>query len=72
MPLSTSIILFGMSVPQSLLLYDIIWADPCSFTMFRSYEKLMTWIATCSALEGSAACALGYIDYRTLVGNSDT
>ena len=30
----------------------------------------MSWIATWSALEGSAACGLGYIDYKTVYGNS--
>jgi hypothetical protein len=39
--------------------------------MFFAYEKLLTWIALHSALEGSAACGLGYIDYKTGNGNSD-
>ena len=38
--------------------------------MFKAYEMSMTWIATVNALEGSAACGLGYIDYKTLTGNS--
>ena len=28
------------------------------------------WIATCSALDGASACALGYIDYKIVTGNS--
>ena len=30
----------------------------------------MTWIATTSALEGAAACGLGYIDYKVVTGNT--
>ena len=30
----------------------------------------MSWIATASALEGSAGVALGFIDYKLIVGNS--
>ena len=29
----------------------------------------MNWIATISALDGSAAVALGFIDYRTIYNN---
>jgi len=29
----------------------------------------MSWIAGLSALEGAAACALGYIDYKVKTGN---
>ena len=49
----------------------MIWADPCSEFFFKAYELSMSWIATVSALEGAAAIGLGYIDYRTLVGNSE-
>ena len=31
----------------------------------------MGWIATVSALEGAAACGLGYMDYKTRYGNSE-
>lgn len=30
----------------------------------------MCWIATTSALDGAAACSLGYIDYKIITGNS--
>jgi hypothetical protein len=30
----------------------------------------MNWMATVAALEGAAACGLGYIDYGTVHGNS--
>lgn len=32
----------------------------------------MSWIATVSALEGSAACGLGYIDYKVIAGNHES
>ena len=48
----------------------MIWADPCSTAFFASYEMAMTWIALNSALEGSAAVGLGYIDYKMVTGNS--
>lgn len=69
LPINVSCMLFGLSLPQSYLLYKIIWADPCSDALFMSYELLMNWIATLSALEGSAAVALGYIDYRLVYNN---
>jgi hypothetical protein len=31
----------------------------------------MNWMATTAALEGAAACGLGYIDYKLVYGNSD-
>ena len=49
----------------------MVWADPCSTIFFDAFEKSMTWIATMSAIEGSAACGLGYIDYKMVVGNSN-
>ena len=57
-------------MPQSYLLYGMIWADPCSSAFFKSYELAMTWIALNSALEGSAAVGLGYVDYKMVHGNS--
>lgn len=66
-----SLLTFGMAVPHSYLLYKIIWADPCSAAFFTSYEIAMSWIAVTSALEGSAAVGLGYIDYKLVTGNSD-
>ena len=59
-----------MALPQSYWLYKLIWADPCSTAFFEAYELSMTWIATTSALEGAAACSLGYIDYKLVTGNS--
>jgi hypothetical protein len=58
-----------MSLPQSFALYRLIWADPCSDAFFFTYEWVLTWIATVNALDGAAACGLGYIDYRTKFGN---
>lgn len=69
LPKNISCLLFGLSLPQSFLLYKIIWADPCSDALFMSYELLMSWIAALSALEGSAAVALGFIDYRLVYNN---
>lgn len=31
----------------------------------------LTWIATINALDGAAYCGLGYIDYKTVTGNTD-
>ena len=61
---------FGLAVPQSYLLYSLIWADPCSTAFFTANELAMSWIAITSALEGSAAVGLGYIDYKMVTGNS--
>ena len=60
-----------MAVPHSYLLYKIVWADPCSAAFFTSYEIAMSWIALSSALEGSAAVGLGYIDYKIKYGNDN-
>ena len=49
----------------------MVWSDPCSDMFFWAYEMSMGWIATTSALEGAAACGLGYIDYKTVTGNSE-
>jgi hypothetical protein len=70
-PVFASAMLFGLSIPNTIWLYHMVWADPCSEAFFRAYELSMTWISTVSALEGAAACGLGYIDYRTRVGNSE-
>lgn len=61
---------FSLAIPHSYWLYQIIWSDPCSTAFFSAYELSMSWIATTSALDGAAACALGYIDYKTVTGNS--
>lgn len=60
---------FSLALPHSYWLYKIIWNDPCSTAFFTAYELAMNWIATTSALDGSAACALGYIDYKLVKDN---
>ena len=70
-PIFSQCLLFGMSLPNSIWLYKIIWADPCSDAFFTAYELSLSWVASVSALEGAAACGLGYIDYRTRHGNSE-
>jgi hypothetical protein len=69
-PRFVSAMLFGCCVPQSFLLYKMIWADACSDTFFQAFDLSMMWIAACSALEGAAGVALGYIDYKIKHGNS--
>ena len=61
--------LFGCAIPQTMLLYKMIWSDACSDTFFQAFEISMTWIAALSALEGAAGCALGYIDFKVKHGN---
>ena len=51
-------------------MYKLIWSDPCSDAFFFSYELTLNWVATVNALDGAAACGLGYIDYKTVTGNS--
>ena len=63
--------IFGMAIPQSFWLYKIIWSDPCSDAFFKFFELSFYWIATTNALDGAAACALGYIDYRMIYGNEE-
>jgi hypothetical protein len=63
--------IFGCAVPHSIMLYPMIWADPCSDAFFMNFEMAMTWIASLNALEGSAAVALGYLDYKVKTGNPD-
>ena len=70
MPVFTKLASFSLAAPHSYLLYKMIWADPCSMAFFDAYELSMYWIASTSALEGAAFVALGYIDYKTVHGNS--
>ena len=63
-PRFVSAMLFGCAIPQSFLLYKMIWADPCSDQFFDAFEFSCGWIASLSALEGAAALALGLIDYK--------
>ena len=69
-PMFVSASIFGCAVPHSVLLYGMIWADPCSDIFFSNFELAMTWIASLNALEGSAGVALGYLDYKVKTGNS--
>jgi hypothetical protein len=69
-PKFTSALLFAAALPHSYFLYPIIWADPCSDVFFRAFEMSVTWIASLNALEGAAGIALGYIDYKTITGNT--
>jgi hypothetical protein len=63
-PRFVAAMLFGCCVPQSFLMFKMIWADPCSDEFFQAFDMSMCWIAMCAALEGSAGVALGYIDYN--------
>ena len=47
----------------------MIWNDACSDAFFMAFEISLTWVACLNALEGAAACGLGYIDYKTKTGN---
>lgn len=67
---ATSMIL-ASSLPQSYWLYSLIWADPCSSAFFTSYQLTMAWIATTTALEGSASVGLGFIDFGSNYLKSD-
>jgi len=69
-PKFVSAIIFAAAIPQTYLMYPMIWADPCSDTFFWTFELSMTWIASLSALEGAAGVSLGYIDYQTTTGNT--
>ncbi|CDW75514.1 UNKNOWN [Stylonychia lemnae] len=55
-PRFASALIFSSTLPQTFLTYQIIWADPCSDAFFQAFQ-----------FAGSAACGLGYIDYRTIV-----
>ena len=68
-PRFVAAMLFGCVIPQTVLLYKMVWSDACSDTFFQAFEVSMTWIAATSALEGAAGCALGYIDYKVKTGN---
>lgn len=79
-PKFVSAMIFSASIPQSVMLYRMIWCDPCSDIFFHAFELSFTWIACLNALEviplflrisyqGAAACGLGYIDYKTIVPN---
>ena len=70
-PRFVSAMLFGCAIPQSFLLYKMIWADGCSDEFFDAFEFSCGWIASISALEGAAAVALGLIDYKVKQNNLD-
>ena len=63
-PLFVSLMIFGAAVPQSLMAYSMVWADPCSDAFLQCAEMAVGWIATINALEGAAGVGLGYIDYK--------
>jgi len=64
-PKFASATIFACSLPQSFLLYKMIWADPCSDLFFWSFELSMTWIGALTAMEAAAGVGLGYIDFNT-------
>ena len=68
-PLFVSATIFGCAIPHSAMMYPMIWADPCSDAFFTNFEMAMSWIASLNALEGSAAVALGYLDYKVKHNN---
>ena len=70
-PIFNSVLIFGLAIPTTIQMYKLIWSDPCSDALFYSYELTLNWIATINALDGAAACGLGYIDYKTLYGNPE-
>lgn len=43
--------IFGAAIPHSLLLYPMIWNDPCSDMFFEAFEFSVAWIASLNALE---------------------
>jgi hypothetical protein len=61
--------IFSAAIPHSVLLYPMIWNDACSDAFFQAFEISISWVACLNALEGAAACGLGYIDYKTKTGN---
>ena len=63
--------IFGLAIPQTKALYQMIWADPCSDLFFDAYTAGMTWIAMTNALDGAAACGLGFIDYKLVHKNNE-
>ena len=63
-PLFNSKLIFGAAVPQSLMAYSLVWADPCSDAFIQCAEMAIGWIATVNILEGAASVGLGYIDYK--------
>ena len=63
--------IFSCAFPHSVLMYPMIWADPCSDAFFQAFEISMSWIAGLNALEGAAGVGLGYIDYKVKTGNAD-
>ena len=69
-PLFVSSMIFGVSVPPSLMAYAMVWSDPCSDLFIQSAEAAVNYIAMVNALEGAAGVGLGYIDYK-IKGNND-
>ena len=70
-PPFASAAIFGCAVPQTVMLYPMIWNDPCSDAFFLNFELATSWIANLNALEGAAGVALGYLDYKVKTGNTN-
>lgn len=64
-PKFASATIFACSLPQSFLLYKMIWSDPCSDAFFWAFETTMTWIGSLTAMEAAAGVGLGYIDFNS-------
>ena len=64
MPTFASVALFASAIPQTAMLYPIIWADPCSDMFFMCFELSIGWIASLQALESAAFVSLGYLDFQ--------
>lgn len=69
MPPWAAMMFFGLALPQTYYLYKLIWNDANSDEFFDTAERAITWIAEMCALEAAAGVALGYIDYKTKMGN---
>ena len=47
-----------------MMLYPMIWSDPCSDVFFACFELSVGWIAVQQALESASYVALGYLDFQ--------
>jgi hypothetical protein len=43
--------IFSAAIPHTVLLYQMIWNDPCSDAFFTAIELSVGWIACLNALE---------------------
>jgi len=60
--------IFACSLPHSFLLYQMVWADPCSDAFFWALESSLTWVSVLTATEAAAGVGLGYVDFNTKTG----